>query len=88
MFLLQSARRLLELLSVTKYDLVLLYREAIPLGPPVLERLIAARGIPIVYDFDDAIFLPNVSEANKAISFLKIPSAWRDFEVIARSLGQ
>ena len=73
MFLLQSARRLLELLSVTQYDLVLLYREAIPLGPPVLERLIAARGIPIVYDFDDAIFLPNVSEANKAISFLKDP---------------
>jgi glycosyltransferase involved in cell wall biosynthesis len=35
--------------------------------------LIAARGIPIVYDFDDAIFLPNVSDANKAIGFLKNP---------------
>ena len=73
MFVLQTARRLRELLSVTEYDLVLLYREAIPLGPPLLERMIAARGIPIVYDFDDAIFLPNVSEANKAISFLKNP---------------
>ena len=30
-------------------------------------------GIPIVYDFDDAIFLPAVSEANKAVSFLKNP---------------
>ena len=29
--------------------------------------------MPIVYDFDDAIFLPNVSEANRAISFLKDP---------------
>jgi glycosyltransferase involved in cell wall biosynthesis len=73
LFLAQTARRLLELLSVTRYDLVLLYREAIPLGPPVLERLIAARGIPIVYDFDDAIFLPAVSEANRAFSFLKNP---------------
>jgi glycosyltransferase involved in cell wall biosynthesis len=73
MFMAQAARRLRELLSVAQYDLVVLYREAVPLGPPVVERLIAARGIPIVYDFDDAIFLPNVSEANRAISFLKNP---------------
>src|SRR5688500_9833925 len=73
MFIAQTARRLREILGVSQYDLVFLYREAIPLGPAVLERLIAARGIPIVYDFDDAIFLPNVSEANKAISFLKNP---------------
>ena len=73
MFVAQTARRLRELLSVADYELVLLYREAIPLGPPLLERMIAARGIPIVYDFDDAIFLPSVSDANKAISFLKNP---------------
>jgi glycosyltransferase involved in cell wall biosynthesis len=73
MFVAQTARRMQELLSMSRYDLVLLYREAVPLGPPVIEQLIAARGIPIVYDFDDAIFLPSVSEANKAISFLKNP---------------
>ena len=39
----------------------------------MLESLIARRGIPIVYDFDDAILLPNVSDANKAIGFLKHP---------------
>lgn len=69
-----AARRVTELFTVGRYDLVLLYREAIPFGPPIVERLIAARGIPIVYDFDDAIFLPNVSEANKAFAFLKNPS--------------
>ncbi len=68
-----AARRWAELLSVTQYDLVFLYREAIPLGPPILESLIARSGVPIVYDFDDAIFLQNVSEANRAISFLKDP---------------
>ena len=41
------------------------------MGPPWLERAIARRGLPIVYDFDDAIFLPAVSDANRAILFLK-----------------
>ena len=65
------ARRLAVLRELDQYDLVWLYREAVPIGPLVIERAIARRGLPIVYDFDDAIFLPNVSEANKAISFLK-----------------
>ena len=73
-FLKLALKRLRELFAIRHYDLVLLYREAIPLGPPLVEEFIAARGIPIVYDFDDAIFLPNVSEANKAFAFLKNPS--------------
>ena len=72
-FTARVARRLQEVFNVGDVDLVWLYREAIPIGPPIVEELIARRGIPIVYDFDDAIFLPNVSEANKAISFLKDP---------------
>lgn len=65
--------RFRELFELGNYDLVFLYREAIPLGPPLVERFIAKRGVPIVYDFDDAIFLPSVSEANRSISFLKDP---------------
>lgn len=76
-------RRLKVLLELGRYDLVFLYREAIPLGPPLIEWLIAARGIPIVYDFDDAIFLPNVSEANRAIAFLKQPG--RVAQILRRS---
>jgi glycosyltransferase involved in cell wall biosynthesis len=68
-----ALNRFTELFSVSHYDLVFLYREAIPLGPPILESMIARTGVPIVYDFDDAIFLPNVSEANRAIGFLKAP---------------
>lgn len=68
-----ALRRLRELFTLGEYDLVLLYREAIPLGPPLIEWLVARRGLPIVYDFDDAIFLPNVSEANRAFAFLKNP---------------
>lgn len=71
-------RRLRETLAVDRYDLVFLYREAIPIGPPVIERMIARRGLPIVYDFDDAIFLPSVSEANRVVSFLKAPGRVAD----------
>jgi glycosyltransferase involved in cell wall biosynthesis len=60
--------------GINRYDLIFLYREMVPLGPPLLELAIAGRRPPIVYDFDDAIFLPAVSEANKAISFLKDPN--------------
>jgi glycosyltransferase involved in cell wall biosynthesis len=65
-------KRWRELPAFKEYDLVFLYREAVPAGPPVIERSLA-RHVPILYDFDDAIFLPNVSEANQRISFLKTP---------------
>ena len=72
-FLRLAVRRFRELNNLDSYDLVFLYREAIPLGPPLIERAIARRGKPIVLDFDDAIFMSNVSEANRAIGFLKNP---------------
>lgn len=78
-----AARRLAELRDLDRYDLVFLYREAIPIGPPIVERRIARRGVPIVYDFDDAIFLPHASEANRAVSFLKHPA--RVVELLRRS---
>lgn len=59
--------------SSGKYDAVFIYREAYPIGPPLFERMIARRRIPIIYDFDDAIYLPNTSEANRLIGFLKRP---------------
>jgi glycosyltransferase involved in cell wall biosynthesis len=54
------------------YDLALIHREAYPIGPPLIERWLAKR-VPIVYDFDDAVYLPNTSDANRMIGFLKRP---------------
>ena len=65
------ARRLRVLRELGDYDLVFLYREAVPAGPPWIERHIAKRGLPIVFDFDDAIFLGDTSEANRSLAFLK-----------------
>jgi glycosyltransferase involved in cell wall biosynthesis len=69
-----SVRRLDALRDLSRFDLVYIYREMFPIGPAVFERLLAWRGRPpVVFDFDDAIFLPNVSEANRLIAALKRP---------------
>jgi glycosyltransferase involved in cell wall biosynthesis len=67
-----TADRLKLLSDLSAYDLIFLYREAYPIGPALLERWLAAPGKPpIVYDFDDAVFLPNVSDANRFMVSLK-----------------
>ena len=72
-FLRQTVARLRLLLSRNHFDLVFVYREAFPFGPPLVEALLARRGRPLVYDFDDAIFLRNSSEANRFAAVLKYP---------------
>jgi glycosyltransferase involved in cell wall biosynthesis len=66
-------RRLSEALQATTYDAVLLQREASLIGPAWAERLLHARQPAIVYDFDDAIYLPYVSPTNRYLSYLKFP---------------
>lgn len=57
------ARRFAEVMWGRPADVVFVYREAALLGPPVLERLLARR-TPLVFDFDDAIYLGDTSTAN------------------------
>lgn len=69
-----SIKHLASLRDLRRFDLVLLYREMFPIGPAIVERLLAMRSRPpIVFDFDDAIFLPSVSDANHFIGALKRP---------------
>ena len=58
-FLLSSIRRCRDCLRASTYDVVYLYRECVPFGPPIYEWLITRSGTPIVYDLDDAIHLPD-----------------------------
>jgi glycosyltransferase involved in cell wall biosynthesis len=67
------SRRRNELAAVGGYDLVYLFREAALLGPPWFERKIARSGVPMVFDFDDAIFLAYRSPSNGYLSYLKFP---------------
>ena len=65
-------RRVGLLFVVPSYDFVFVHREAAPIGPPVFEWFIAkVLGKKIIYDFDDAIWLANTSEANKIAAGLK-----------------
>ncbi|MCC2978181.1 glycosyltransferase family 4 protein [Sphingomonas sp. PL-96] len=49
-------RRVLALLRAQQYDLVWIHKELFPYTPGWFEGLIGRMGIPVVYDFDDAIF--------------------------------
>ena len=67
-------RRLSLVRKVKDYDLVYILREAALLGPPIFERLIAQSGVPMVFDFDDAIFVSYRSPSNGYLSYLKFAS--------------
>jgi glycosyltransferase involved in cell wall biosynthesis len=68
------ARRLSHVNKARNYDLVYIMREAALLGPPVFERLIYQQRTPMVFDFDDAIFVSYRSPSNGYLSYLKFAS--------------
>lgn len=70
--LLGFLRRFFRLFSLGRYDLVMIHREASPIGPPIFEWWIAQVAKKrVIYDFDDAIWIKNT--ANPWISWLKNP---------------
>lgn len=66
------AKRISDLYRMSSYDTIFIHREAVPLGPPIIEWLICNLfGKRVVFDFDDAIWLKNTSEGNPFIALLK-----------------
>jgi glycosyltransferase involved in cell wall biosynthesis len=65
-------KRFLIVFRLANFDMVFIHREAAPLGPPIFEWIIAkVFRKPIIYDFDDAIWLPNTTSENSIAGFLK-----------------
>ena len=59
--------------DLSDFDLAYVCREITPLGPAVFERVLHRRGLPFVFDFDDAIFLPAPRATASYFSLLKYP---------------
>lgn len=68
------SRRFSLMGSIKNYDVIYIFREAALLGPPFFERWIHRSGVPMVFDFDDAVFVSYRSPTNGYLSYLKLAS--------------
>jgi len=66
-------KRLRDLRRREAVDLVFVFREALLTRSTLFERLWKKRGVKLIFDFDDSIWLPNISAHNKAFRRLKNP---------------
>jgi glycosyltransferase involved in cell wall biosynthesis len=74
-------KRTVHLFQIRKADVVFIHREAAPFGPPVFEWFIAKiLRKRIVYDFDDAIWLPNFSPQHRNVHRLK--AYWKVQQIV------
>ena len=64
-------RQSAQIVGARRFDLVYVFREAALIGPAFIESMIAWQGVLIVFDFDDAIFVPYKSPSNGYLSYLK-----------------
>jgi glycosyltransferase involved in cell wall biosynthesis len=69
--------------SVELDSLVFVQRECYMLGTAFFEKLFASK-CKLIFDFDDAIWLQNVSDANKKFSFLKNPNKTKEIIQVSR----
>ena len=76
-------RRAAMLFRAPRYDFVFLFREASPIGPPIIEWALFMMGCKVIFDFDDAIFVPQKSEANPFMSYARC--AWKVSYVARRA---
>ena len=68
-----AVRRTRDIRRARDFDVVFLQREAFFGGWPLFERAFKAAGVRLVLDFDDAIWLLDVSEVNRRYGWLKRP---------------
>ena len=64
-------RRVFDIFRATHSDIVLIHREATPMGPAIVELALSRLRIPYVFDFDDALFLQVTHPANRNWAWLR-----------------
>ena len=68
-----TVQRLVDIRRARDADVILIHREAFPLGGPFVEEAMASSGTPIIFDFDDAIYLHSSGESSGLSRLLKRP---------------
>jgi glycosyltransferase involved in cell wall biosynthesis len=64
-------RRILDLFTLHRYDIVYVHLWVTPLGPPFFEWVVSKLSKKLVYDIDDMIFYKQGSPVNKLIYLIK-----------------
>lgn len=66
-------KRKLDARRANDFDIIFIFREALITGTTRFEKLFSESKAKVVFDFDDAIWKLDVSEANRMFGFLKRP---------------
>ncbi|NNC86090.1 MAG: glycosyltransferase [Bacteroidia bacterium] len=68
--------RIKELFTLGQYDIIFIYREALLTRSVFFEKMYHKSKAKLIYDFDDAIWVHDVSDANKNLGWLKNPGKY------------
>ncbi len=77
-FLRSTFRRLREAMRASTYDIIFIQREAYMLGTAFFESAFARSRAKVIFDYDDSIWVNQVSAGNKMLGFLKNADKTRD----------
>ena len=64
-------KRLKDVKNATNFDIIFIQREAFFTGTTYFEKKLNQLPVKVIFDFDDSIWLPNVSPGNKKLEWLK-----------------
>jgi len=76
-------KRLKDAANADRYDIIFIQREAFMTGTTYFEKRFSRSRAKVIFDFDDSIWMQNVSEANRFFSFAK--DAAKTSRIIAMS---
>ena len=65
--------RIKNIQDLDKYDIVFIFREALMTKSIFFEKYLRKKSKKIIFDFDDSIWLENVSNANSFFKWMKNP---------------
>ncbi len=81
-------RRLRMLARFRQFDVIYMQRELLPFGPPLLERFLKRMGVPLAFDYDDALFIKKPSRYNPIATFFRSPGKTRQmFRLVDRTVA-